>query len=90
MIVRFALAALETFLIGLDLRLIVFSYRLRHWDAVAAEASYIMFVGYAIWVDAINRHVGLTWGLGIRFVASVIGIAGLIGIVKHLNNKGAY
>jgi hypothetical protein len=83
---RLIMSCLEVFLLGLDLRLIVYSCKQRHADAVLAEVSYLMFVFYVAWVDFLNRHSSVvTPGVMLKVAASVIGIAGLIGIARHMS-----
>lgn len=87
---RILIVGLEFVLIGLDLRLIVFSLGKRHYGAVLAEVSYGMFVFYAAWTHGHSLGYGVTFGLIFSAIAAVIGIAGLSGIVRKLLLHGVY
>ena len=77
---RILIVGFEFALIGLDLRLIVFSLGRKHYDALLAEVSYGMFVFYAAWTHGQSLSYGVTFTLIFSAIAAIIGIVGLSGI----------
>lgn len=89
-IFRIGMVCGELFLVGLNIKLMVFSFGKQHYDALFAEISYAMFVLYAVWVHAHRLDENPTWGSGLIILASALGIIGLLGICKQLMETGSY
>lgn len=84
---RIVIILMEIFLMGLNARLIFCSFTKSHWDAVLAEISYGLFIFYAVWRHGTNLEAGITLSLILSAIAGVIGIAGLIGIVRKFPSE---